>query len=950
MVEYDGGEGGRGYEKGTRKGSGTFKGSLPAPFPVHPLDGDIITDLSHPFEWYPLDVGYYPPNLDDFTFLLLGSDNISDTVQEFNVTGLSTSLAGEIDDGHYYWTVRPIKGNATTSWMKPQSFTLDRKAPLIQTGPGSAWLPSSNPVTSVIYYDDLTGIDPASVMVRFGPSGGSFGEWLPAPIMDLGEGIFQVEVQLPSVEGNYSFHAKASDMAGNGPILAGPYSIGVDGTAPLITDLAPEGWTGKSFTLSFRSKDPLSGLTGNFSCSLEGPGGSRVFDIEVVELEDGNFRMENQMKLKEGSYTILLSTTDLVGNVGYSGITELLVDDSSPVIAAFSPPDGSILRNDQLSPSILVVDSSSGLLSIDYHLEGPSGVFESIYEGSIDSINVASGYSFIEGNYTWHANITDLVGNWLNAGPFHFTVDNTPPALETEWLDIEGDHLFFTASDNFSGLAEFETRCEVPGMEGWIEVWKETINLVSLYPETLYQADIAGSFPDPVCYISVRGTDQAGNTGEWSSKMRIDHTSGMQIKTRLPNIARADSIIDLEIDAPLGMDISSLSIRLTPETGSPSVIDPASIDILGNSTPIPGSNLLVTSMVAASFHIPFSEGSFDVLLSFNDPLPLPKKWSSAPRSLTVDGESPIVIIESEPYYTEVPARVLLNVSDEISSMFNIEISVGGGDFLSLDSPGAPSLIGSENGKFQILINLSYGSRTGIEVRISDEAGNTAESSFSTRATRPPSSGIIRAFPDAVMTGKDYQISADCQDPDGDPLSYKWYIDGIHAGTGKVLSFSLSDGTHKITLNCSDGDLFAEEVLVIVAETEKVEEEAHEDDKGSSSLFWVILIILMVLVLVMITAGLILIRNRKENSAGKEELPEREDEKVRKGRTGEDVQIGRALSTAGEESIRCDICLRFLSDRSRKESCRCGAVFHRSCASGEGECPECGREIMLETGG
>ncbi len=952
MTEYQGGEGGTGLEKGKRDGSGTYRGPLPAPFPIYPLDGEIITDLSEPFEWCPLDTGYYPASGNEFTFRLTGSLNINDVIQEFNVTSLSTSLMDEIEDGHYYWTIKPHKGNAVTTWMKPQLFTVDRTAPVVLSGPVFPWVPSSDPVCNVRYIENLTGLDPDSVMVRYGPLEGPFGEWFSANTIEEGNGIHSVEVVLPSEESNYTFYVKASDWAGNGPILAGPYFIGVDGSPPLIEDLTPSGWTNTSFHLSFRSSDRLSGLSRNFTLNIQGPFGSTIKDILPEEYEGGLFRTIGSFQLEEGNYTFELVTKDAVDNLGTSGPLSVLVDGSCPILMAYTPADGAIFNDPLPAPLIKVVDRLSGPLMMEYHLEGPSGIFDLRYFDLLDTVDVNIGQPLSEGNYTWYANASDQVGNRMSAGPFHFMVDMTPPIVEVLGIEEENT-IMIHSNDILTGLEEAEVRCEIPGKNGWIEVWKETMDLIPGPPQSDYSLNIEHTIPGPVCYLSVKGTDQAQNIGDWSSRTRINGPgSELNIYIEIPSVVGANPLLEVKMDLPLGVDISSVSMKLEPGLGTIAVLKPRSLEVLTNSTPIQGSDLLVPSRVKAAFQVPFDEGVFEAWITFRDGLPLPVERIWGPHSLTVDGESPLIDLEADPFYTEVPARVTFDASDKTSDISMMEISVGGGEFGPFDLPGAPSLHLNEAGSSWIMVNFSYGPETEIIVRVLDEAGNMAEGSVTTRATRPPFVSIERSYTGTVVSGEEFQLTADCQDPEGDILSFSWYVDDVPAGTGEVLSLVLENGTHRIVLNCSDGDLFVQKEMMIIAEGPAIELEEKQGSQEKGPAFLLVAgMIVSILVMAMISVILVLWR-RGDRSDGDEEDEEvwGDGDSVKTGRTGEGLQDDISKSNGEDIGIHCDICLRRLSGSSRTVKCRCGAQFHRACASREGECPECGREIMLPSDG
>jgi hypothetical protein len=295
---------------------------------------------------------------------------------------------------------------------------------------------------------------------------------------------------------------------------------------------------------------------------------------------------------------------------------------------------------------------------------------------------------------------------------------------------------------------------------------------------------------------------------------------------------------------------------------------------------------------------------------------------------------------------------MLNVSDDFCIDPSVEISIDGGDYVRPDHPSAPRISSRNGGLMEIDINLSFGPRTEIAVRVIDDAGNVGEASVWTRATRPPLVSLNRTLPEVVETGKPYYLSASCQDPDGDEVFIDWYIDGVHAGSGEDLAFVLENGTHRITLNCSDGDIHIEMEFVVVAKGVEAGAEPLDGGKEGSTPFpWAILVIVLIFMAAASFAVFLVLRHRNSGEEEEEEdwEEEGEEEPVRKGRAGGKQETGGRTKKNGEE-IQCGICLKKLSRNSRKERCRCGASFHRACASMEGECPECGREIMLPTDG
>ena len=89
------------------------------------------------------------------------------------------------------------------------------------------------------------------------------------------------------------------------------------------------------------------------------------------------------------------------------------------------------------------------------------------------------------------------------------------------------------------------------------------------------------------------------------------------------------------------------------------------------------------------------------------------------------------------------------------------------------------------------------------------------------------------------------------DPDGDDLTYSWYIDGQHVSDDPVFEHKLDAGDHKVTLQVtSDGDLVTDELDVTVVE-----------DGGGGSMGTVLAIAVMGMVGVIVLA--LVLRRRTE---------------------------------------------------------------------------------------
>ena len=82
--------------------------------------------------------------------------------------------------------------------------------------------------------------------------------------------------------------------------------------------------------------------------------------------------------------------------------------------------------------------------------------------------------------------------------------------------------------------------------------------------------------------------------------------------------------------------------------------------------------------------------------------------------------------------------------------------------------------------------------------------------------RPP---VMTDIEDQIIReGDELVIEIEASDPDGDDLTYSWYIDGQHISDDPVFEHKLDAGDHKVMLQVtSDGDLVTDELDVTVVE-------------------------------------------------------------------------------------------------------------------------------------
>ncbi len=914
-----GGPGGTAALGGEVDGSINRSWVLPGPVLMDPRKGESVQDVSIPFHWddgveafWSHDVGY--------EFRLLSSPDPSDIVLSGLTDVNDYQLQSDPGDGVFYWVVRCREDGKNSSWSLPREICFDRKAPELVPGPEVQWVPLSDPMGRITIRDDISGPDEASLLYRVDVVGGSNGIWQEGGYITAFGDLYNVTLPLPEQELDLLVWVRICDRAGNGPSSFGPLDMRIDGSPPLLWNVTPEGWVNTPFTVGFNCEDNRSGPSDELYMEFENVLNGTVISWTADLPEPVGTGYEIERSLSPGMWRYRISLNDRVGNLALSDWLELSIDVEAPTLSLISPVNGTWINTTAPAFSFEAFDDLSGMAEVRVRVEGSLETFEEFVGPGNLSLPFSFGSSFREGWYRWSVIAIDTAGNRKEAGPWEFGIDVTGPHISNMGpsggppggkADLHWDQI-----DEGSGVVSVRLQRLAPGVGGWVVREEIPIN------DTGGSVSIAYPFQteDPVVFWRVSGTDAIGNQGPWSDVVRtdVDAVSGF-VSAEGAVLGDTDGI-SLLLESPCGVNLSTVSYRIIGG------------DVVGNWSADVSLEVITTGLLectdsiegvrAVRLLVPITSGQpLEVEVRWLDRLPLAVNHITGSASFIFDTDPPVV----EVFYDEIVSMnittVVIRATDELSGVPLGGISVSIDEWKGIDDPGGPMLIGTDGENITLLLNLTWGIWTDVALRVEDGAGNAFTGSYRMKASRPPETSIGGAPSGGeIELGETLVLYANVLDPDGEVCTLLWIVDGKEMGNGTSISLDLPVGVHTIVLRVDDGHFVNETTYTIT-----VVEPDEPDEWGAPILLY--LLIGSVAVLLGIVAAIVIL--------------------ARKGSGEDNVYVISKGSTVEEESTAsCSICMRRISGRSRKAECRCGSTFHRSCGMNEGECPDCGREIMI----
>lgn len=338
------------------------------------------------------------------------------------------------------------------------------------------------------------------------------------------------------------------------------------------------------------------------------------------------------MTLPDGMwYYWAVRSSDTAGNIGvWSSSWTIRIDTTAPNAPVLSnPPYGSTTSATTPLFDWTNCDDPGGTGGYVLRISSAADISGTVISSS--TLISQASLTLSEGLWYWTVRSSDTAGNtgaW--ADTWHIRIDTTPPGIPIPAAPLNGSTVTITSIDfdwsdvsDTSGVSNYVARFSTsPAFAGTVLFYESALSHV--------QADLA----DGLWYWTVRSSDTAGNSSEWSSlwNVRIDTSSAPSVPAlQTPSDAAAFTQPNISFDWDDSESISGISIYTLRASTSPEFTAPV------HSSYTQVSQAAMTLTYGQWY---WTVRSSDTLGHFTD-------WAST-RSFVIDGTPPSVPVLSAP--------------------------------------------------------------------------------------------------------------------------------------------------------------------------------------------------------------------------------------------------------------------------------------------------------------
>ena len=372
--------------------------TLPSVAIRSPHAGDIV-DVSQPL----ISVAY---------------SGIGASVTSFTVAGAPVEVTEEMMSGNRLeYTPEPLadgshtvaimvtdgEGNTADDSVTFTVKTADTTPPLITEASPQGVVKSASAKLSVAASDPETGITSVSYALDNAPAVDGAGDDMTRDVSDLSPGTHTVM-------------AVATNGAGLESTFSWTFTVELDTTPPVISEVAPQGIVkSASATLSATVTDEQSDVS-NVTIELDNGG------AEAVAVEGGGVS-RNVSGLTPGTHTATIVATSAGGSSTHTWTFTVELDTTPPVISAVAPQG--IIKEASTTISAAVGDEQSRVTRVNIDVDGTGARAASIREGRAS--RQVSGLT--SGTHTVTVSAESAGGTSTHTWKFTVELDTTPPVI-----------------------------------------------------------------------------------------------------------------------------------------------------------------------------------------------------------------------------------------------------------------------------------------------------------------------------------------------------------------------------------------------------------------------------------------------------------------------------------------------------------------------------------------
>lgn len=295
----------------------------------------------------------------------------------------------DLDDGCYYFQIKAVDA-AGNIGMNGVNFTLDTCAPsleILTPSDGAIYSVDDVPL-SIVADDENSGL--AGVQYRL-----NGGTW--TPLMSSSTTLADL------ADNDYLLEVKAEDYAGNENLTSVEFTM--DTTAPVVTITSPaDGGYADSGVVSW-TVDDVSGAN-RTEVSIDGENWTVVSGTS------------HDLGLGDGTHTVYLRVTDMVGLVGEDNAT-FTIDSVKPTVSISSPANGAMFNVSGITVTWTGSDAASGIDR--YEVRVGAGDW-------MTAVGNSKTLSLEDGEHNITVRAFDRAGNHQDA-TVSITVDTLAPAV-----------------------------------------------------------------------------------------------------------------------------------------------------------------------------------------------------------------------------------------------------------------------------------------------------------------------------------------------------------------------------------------------------------------------------------------------------------------------------------------------------------------------------------------